>query len=100
MGARNYSLELLSLQVIILHNTDFAISRFTCQSDLCALLISIFEKSSSNKLKGESMTPAAYRMEFYMTLINGKKPLTNITMRSIIDVGGLQDKGIQQNLHL
>ena len=46
------------------------------------------------------MTPAAYRMEFYMTLINGKKPLNNITMRSIIDVGGLQDKGIQQNLHL
>ena len=43
-------------------------------------------KNSPNKLKGESKTRRASKIEFFVTLVNNKKPLTNVTRRFITDV--------------
>ena len=60
------------------------LSRFDHVSlaDLCALMINFL----ANKLGGESKTPATYKMEFFMTLMKGKKPLTNTRRRFITNV--------------
>ena len=42
-------------------------------------------KSSPNKIRGDSNSPAAFKMEFL------EKPLTNATRRSIIDVAEVLD---------
>ena len=51
-------------------------------ADLCALMINFL----ANKLGGESKTPATYIMEFFVTLMKDKKPLTNTRRRFITNV--------------
>ena len=36
------------------------------------------------------MTPATFKMEFFMTLVSGCKLLTNVTKSSILDIAGVQ----------
>ena len=38
---------------------------------------------------GVSKTPAASKMEFFLTLVSGCKPLTNITKNACFDVAGV-----------
>ena len=68
---------------------DFTVSL----ADLCALLINTSEKV--HLLRGESMIPSTPEMEFYVTLVNSKKPLTNVTVRSVIYVAGVQDTSLK-----
>ena len=58
-------------------------------ADLYALLINALEKA--HLLRCESMIPATPKMEFYVKLVSSKKLLTNVTIRSSIDVAGVQD---------
>ena len=58
------------------------------------------EKSSPKKFIGESVTLAIYKTEFYATVGNRKKPLTNATRRSIIDVARDLDKCLIKNLKM
>lgn len=58
------------------------------------------EKKSPKKFIGESVTLAIYKTEFYGTIGNRKKPLTNVTRRSIIDVAGVLDKCLIKNLKM
>ena len=39
-------------------------------------------KSSLIKRRGVTRTPTPYKMEFFVTLVNGEKLLTNVTWRS------------------
>ena len=48
-------------------------------------------KSSLNKLRDKSTTTAASKMEFFVTLVNVKTLLTNVTRRFIIDVTRVLD---------
>ena len=40
------------------------------------------------------MTPATSNMEIYVTLVNGWKPLTNVTKSFILDVAGVLDTAL------
>ena len=64
-------------------------------AELCALLINTLKK-----VIGESVTLAIYKTEFYGTIGNRKKPLINVTRRSIIDVAGVLDKCLIKNLKM
>ena len=44
-----------------------------------------------NNIKGVSQTPATSNMEFFVTLFNGWKPLTNVTKSFILYVAGILD---------
>ena len=47
------------------------------------------------KYKGVSRTPTSYKMEFFVTLLNGFQQLTNVTKNSISDVAIVQDPSLK-----
>ena len=55
--------------------------------DLCALLTNTLEKA--HLLRNKSMIPATPKMEIFVILVNGKKLLTNVTMRYSKDFAGV-----------
>ena len=57
-------------------------------ADLRVLLIKTMEKVHVIKLRDEYTTLGTSKMEFFVISVNSKKPLTNITKRSAIDVAG------------
>ena len=63
----------------------------------------IFEKSITyfffHKLsRGGSQTLATAKMEFFVALVNGWKPLTNVTKSSILDITGVLDTVKEKNI--
>ena len=49
-------------------------------------------ESLPNILRDESTSPATSKIEFFVTTVNGKTSLTNVTRRSIIDAAGIKVK--------
>ena len=50
------------------------------------------------KNKGLSRTPATRKMEFFVTLVKGGMPLTNVTKSSILDDAGILDMPLKKYL--
>ena len=102
MDARNYLLEIMSLHGIILHSRDLTTHTVSpCFTGwIMCFADKYLEESSPKKFIGESVTLAIYKTEFYGTIGNRKKPLTNVTRRSIIDVAGVLDKCLIKNLKM
>ena len=42
-----------------------------------------------SKLRDVSKTPATSKMKFFVTLVNGFQPLTNVTKNSMLDLAGV-----------
>ena len=72
MGARNCLLKIMSLRAIILHKIGFAI--FTVLPCVTSWTMCLTDKyiwkTSPNKLRGKSTTPAISKQEFFVTLVN------------------------------
>ena len=62
---------------------------FTCFKNL---LLKLKVHSVASDTQGGSRTAAISKMEHLMILVNGFKPLTTITKRSILDVAAFLDR--------
>ena len=54
----------------------------------------VFVLTLMSKLRGISTTPATSKMKFFVTLVNGFQPLTNITKNSMLDVAGFLETSL------
>ena len=69
-------------------------------SCMCSFLLS--ENVVSSEFRGGSRTAATSKMERFVIIVNGLKPLTIITKRSILDVATVLDPPLEllENLHV
>ena len=77
----------------ITHENDTEIARvFGFQDSTVRKICQIAPPKKTNKgRRGGSRTPATSKMELFMIIVNGWKPLTIITKSSILDVAGVLD---------
>ena len=61
----------------------------------CSMGSSLYTRNSNAKdIRGESRTAAASKMEHFVIILNGQKPLTVITKSSILDVAAVLDPSL------
>ena len=77
----------------ITHENDTEIARvFGFQDSTVRKICQIAPPKKTNKgRRGGSRTPATSKMELFVIIVNGWKPLTIITKSSILDVAGVLD---------
>ena len=76
---------------------DYCEQNMRCEKIATVMVIKRFEQI---KRRGGSRTAATSKMERFVIIVNGWKPLTIITKRSILDVAAVLDPPLQTILAL